>query len=74
MPTTTEVSPAPAGRSIDQFVREAGICRASYYNLPTDCQPRSVKIGKRRIVIESPTGWLERMAERGGVACTKAAA
>jgi len=62
----TQSKPAPAGRSIDEWSREVGICRATAYLLEEECQPRSVKIGKRRLIIEAPSDWLARMVKLGG--------
>lgn len=56
-----------AGRSVDEFAREVGICRATVYILEPECQPRSLKVGKRRIITESGAEWLARMAKLGGV-------
>ena len=51
-----------AGWDIATWCPAAGISRAFHYNLPPDQQPHRVKIGKRRIIRESPAAWLARMA------------
>jgi hypothetical protein len=58
---------APAGRSIAQWAREAGISRSAFYLLPHDARPAFVRIGKRVVIRETPASWLERMSERGGL-------
>ena len=42
--------------------RRTDISRAFLYKLPPEQQPHSVKIGKRRVIRESPADWLARMA------------
>lgn len=66
-----QVSELPAGWNIPEWVHGCGIARPTYYTLPADCKPTSVKIGKRVIIIESPAAWLERMRARGGVKTAK---
>jgi hypothetical protein len=54
---------AQAGYAVEQWATLAGISRAGAYKLPADLRPQSVKIGKRRIIIEQPADWLRRVAE-----------
>jgi hypothetical protein len=59
----TEATPADrAGWSIPAFCASCDFSRASYYNLPDDLRPRSIKLGKRHIIIESPAEYLARLA------------
>jgi hypothetical protein len=51
-----------AGSSLDEFCAAVGFCRATYYNLPPELRPRSVLIGRRRIIIEHPPEYLARLA------------
>ena len=51
-----------AGRSVAEFAEAVGLGRASIYILPPEQAPESIKIGKRRIIIEQPRAWLERIA------------
>ena len=51
-----------AGWPPGTWCRDASISRALYYRLPPNQQPHSVKIGKRRVIRESPAAWLARMA------------
>jgi hypothetical protein len=53
----------PAGHSVRNWCRAAGFSKATLYTLPFELQPVSVKIGKRRIVIEQPADYLRRIAE-----------
>ena len=51
-----------AGWSIPLHCAACGYSRAKYYNLPHEQRPRSLKIGKRHIIIESPVEYLARLA------------
>jgi hypothetical protein len=51
-----------AGLGLNEFCTAVGYCRATYYNLPLDVRPRSVLIGRRRIIIEQPAEYLARLA------------
>lgn len=51
-----------AGWSIPSHCAACGYSRATYYNLPHEQRPRSLKIGKRHIIIEPPTQYLARLA------------
>jgi hypothetical protein len=53
---------ARAGSSVNQFCDAVGYCRATLYNLPSELRPFSVKIGRRRIIIEQPADYLARLA------------
>lgn len=52
-----------AGFAITPWCRAAGYSRATYYNLPDALRPQSVKVGKRRIIIEQPADYLQRIAQ-----------
>ncbi len=51
-----------AGWSIPLYCIACGFSRATFYTLPDDRRPRSLKIGKRHIVIEPPAEFLARLA------------
>jgi len=51
-----------AGFGLEEFCAAVGYCRASYYNLPAELRPRSVTVGRRRIIIEQPAAYLARLA------------
>ena len=51
-----------AGWQPGTWCRDVSISRALFYRLPLEHQPHSVKVGKRRIIRESPSAWLTRMA------------
>ena len=53
---------ARAGFHITDWCDAVGFSRATYYNLPVELQPQSVRIGGRRLVIESPHDYLQRVA------------
>lgn len=54
---------APAGLSVGDFAKLAGVSRSLVYGLAPALQPRSVKVGRRRLVFEAPADWLARLAE-----------
>ena len=56
-----------AGFHVDPWCRAAGISRPTYYSLPEAAKPRSVKVGDRRLILETPAAWLERIEQAGGV-------
>lgn len=43
------------------WARSVGISRSGYYALSPDMRPRSVTVGRRRIITESPADWLVRI-------------
>jgi hypothetical protein len=55
-----------AGWSVRAWCASAGPSPATYYVMPEAMRPASVKIGKRRIIIEAPDAWLRRMAKQEG--------
>ena len=55
--------PAPVGHRVGAFVRAVGISRSGLYALPADQRPRSVAIGRRRIITEAPAAWLARVGK-----------
>lgn len=59
----TSASAVQAGFSIAEWAAAVGISRAGYYVLPRAIKPVTVNVGKRRIVIEAPAAWLQRVAE-----------
>ena len=61
----------PAGYAIARWAPAAGISKALFYTLPDNVRPRSVTVGARRIIIESPADWLKRIADRGGVSIVR---
>jgi hypothetical protein len=57
------IATARAGYPVCQWLAETSISRSYLYALPLEQQPRSIKLGRRRIIIETPRGWLKRIAE-----------
>jgi len=53
--------PQPAGWNIPTWCIATSISRAGFYLLAH--RPRTVKLGRRTVVIESPQQYLERIAE-----------
>jgi hypothetical protein len=50
------------GWSIPAYCEAVGYSRAMFYLLPSELRPRSVKVGRRHIVIEPPAKYLARLA------------
>lgn len=57
-----------AARSVRQFAKACGFSVATFYNLGDADRPKTVKVGIRVLVIESPSEWLQRIGASGGVA------
>jgi hypothetical protein len=51
----------PAGFAIPGWCEAADISRATFYNLPPELRPHSVKIRKRHIIVEAPKDYLLRI-------------
>jgi len=51
-----------AGWSIPSYCAACGFSRATFYNLTDEQRPRSLKLGKRHIIIEPPADYLARLA------------
>lgn len=59
----TEKPIQPAGLRPREFWGAVGISRAGGYALPAELQPRSIKLGRSRIITEQPADYLKRIAE-----------
>jgi hypothetical protein len=58
----SNVVPIPkAGYPIAAWCEATNISRATFYTLPLEIKPNTVKIGKRHIVIEAPGDFLRRV-------------
>lgn len=53
----------PAGMKIKQFSAAVGLSRATLYALPPASQPMAVKVGRSRIITESPQSFLKRVGK-----------
>jgi hypothetical protein len=51
-----------AGWDIPSWCGACDISRAKFYTLSPQMRPRTLKLGKRHIVIESPAEYLGRLA------------
>jgi hypothetical protein len=51
-----------AGWSVKSWCETTGISDALLYKLDEARRPASVKIGRKRLITESPGDWLRRMA------------
>jgi len=47
---------------VAQWCKEAKIGRTFFYELPAELAPRQVTVGRRRLIIEDPRAWAERLA------------
>jgi len=52
---------------VQEWVTSAGIGRTFFYKLPAELAPRQVTVGKRRLVVESPREWGERIARADSI-------
>jgi len=66
--TPTEAPRAPVGLSQKEFARLAGVGYSSLFAYPPERKPRSIRVGRRVIIIESPEAWLIRMGAAEQVA------
>lgn len=58
----SNVAPLPqAGWSIAAWCKAVDLSRATFYTLPPELKVSTVKVGKRRIVIEAPGDFLRRV-------------
>ena len=53
-----------AGWSIAEWCESVNLSRATLYTLSPESQPKSVKVGKRRIITERPDDFLSRLARQ----------
>lgn len=63
MQSENAVSLNQVGYAPSDWCRRTSISRAKLYALPFSLQPRSVKLGRRRIIIEDPAAYLARLAQ-----------
>lgn len=59
----TEKPIQPAGLRPREFWGAVGISRAGGYALPAELQPRSIKLGGCRVIIEPPAEYLARVEQ-----------
>ena len=58
----TNTTGSKSGWNILDWCREAGFSKSTYYNLEGEGKaPRSVKIRRRRLIIEAPADYLNRI-------------
>ena len=55
-----------AGWRIKQYCAITGLSRSFVYALPIHRQPRSVKVGNTRVIVEEPSKWLHRIGAAVG--------
>lgn len=63
----TSTSSSGTGQSLKDWAHDAGIGLSTFYTIPAEQRPHSVKIGRRNIITEPAPEWLQRMAAQGGV-------
>lgn len=51
-----------AGWDVPRWCAAVGVGRSSFYALPEGLRPLSVKIGRRRLILEAPDQFLRRVA------------
>ena len=60
-------SSAKGGWPLHEWLPLAGMARPTFYTIPEQQRPASVKIGRKVIITEAPAAWLERVRQDGGV-------
>ena len=55
------IAAEPAGYDIEEWCKQAGIGRTTEHKLEPSQKPNSVRIGRRRRILEAPRTWLLRM-------------
>lgn len=53
------------GWKLARYCEATGMSRSYIYALPEQQQPYSVKLGKRRVIVEAPADWLRRIGTDG---------
>lgn len=59
-------APTTAGWRPADWLSAVGISKPTEQRLPESMRPKSVKVGRRRVIIEAPEKWLKRVARNGG--------
>jgi hypothetical protein len=59
--------PQQVAWKVPEFCPLAKVSQRQLYNFPPDLQPKSVWIGKARIIIEPPDVWLARVGNYAAV-------
>ena len=57
-------SPSKAGYKLNEWLSQVGFGRSTFYQLPADLKPRTIKVGASTVVIEQPADYLARLAAR----------
>jgi hypothetical protein len=65
-PALSVATPEKAGYAIKPWCAAVGISVALFFELPIEMQPSSVRIGRRRLITESPSDYLSRVQSSGG--------
>lgn len=58
--------PTKAGWRVGEWTKDTGLSRATTYNLLNEGKIRSVKSGSARIILTSPSQYLESLAGKTG--------
>jgi len=56
--------PLDENYGISDWCAKAKLGRSSFYGLPPEIAPKQITVGRRRIIIENPRHWAERVAVR----------
>lgn len=59
---------AKSGYRMAEFAEAIGISRSGLYALPPELKPKSIKLRTSHIIIETPSSYLARIAEKQGAA------
>jgi hypothetical protein len=61
MKTQSHTKDDHSGSQLAQFCRAVGISLAGYYTLPEHQKPLTIKLGKRRVPVETPEEYKRRI-------------
>lgn len=50
------------GWRLRDWLAATSVGRSTFYTLPDDITPRQVRLGKKVIITETPSAWLDRVA------------
>lgn len=54
---------SPLSWNVKEWCASIGVSHGTFYNLPAELRPESVKLRERRLIIESPGAYLKRISE-----------
>ncbi len=56
-----------AGDELRDWCVKAKVGYSTYFTIPVDQRPRSMRLGRKYLIVESAADWQQRMADSGGI-------